>query len=429
MNYKSIDDVQLPVRANYSWMEGAARQGIFKILERIRIGRFVIEEGGQIHAFGEPAESATLVANVMVRDPRVYRDVLLNGTTGSAEAYMLGAWTTPDLLKVIRLMVLNMKIIQQFDAKSSFMTKASNSIFKFLTANSLRGSRKNICAHYDLGNDFFKLFLDTEMMYSAGIFSGAEDSLEQASLHKLKTVCEKLQLKPDDDLLEIGTGWGGMAVYAAKHYGCKVTTTTISKEQFEFATAHVKAQGLDDRITILCQDYRDLTGRYDKLVSIEMIEAVGHQYYANFFNQCSNLLKPSGLMVLQAITIPDQRYERARSSVDFIQKYIFPGGCLPSNAVISSHVANSTDMQIVELQDITQSYARTLAAWRQRFHAQLDEVRRQGFDEVFIRMWEFYLCYCEGGFIERVISTAQFTMAKPDARLTSSASQKPRHPV
>ena len=283
-------------------------------------------------------------------------------------------------------------------------------------ANTRDGSRKNISAHYDLGNEFFELFLDPTMMYSAAMYPGKEATLEQAAVHKLDRMCQKLELGPGDHLLEIGTGWGGMAIHAAKHYGCHVTTTTISKEQFDYAKARVEAEGLSDQITLLLEDYRDLSGQYDKLVSIEMIEAVGHEYYDSYFSKCSELLKPEGLMAIQAITIADQRYDYARKSVDFIQRYIFPGGCLPSNAIIADKVANKTDMQIVNIEDITEHYADTLQDWRQRFFDQLEAVRKQGFDDVFCRMWDFYLAYCEGGFRERAISTGQFVMAKPSYR-------------
>ncbi|MCB2069151.1 MAG: class I SAM-dependent methyltransferase, partial [Ottowia sp.] len=285
------------------------------------------------------------------------------------------------------------------------------------------GSRKNIAAHYDLGNDFFKLFLDPTMMYSSALFPSADASLEEASVAKLDELCRQLELRSEDHLLEIGTGWGGMAIHAARHYGCRVTTTTISREQYQYACEQVQQAGLQDRVTVLCEDYRNLTGRYDKLVSIEMIEAVGHAFYSDYFQRCSALLKPEGKMVIQAITIADQRYDSARKSVDFIQRYIFPGGCLPSLAVISDHLARDTDMQMVHLRDITADYALTLAHWRERFMAAQEAVLRQGFDRSFIRMWEFYLAYCEGGFRERIIGTVQLAFAKPGYRFASSQAQ------
>jgi len=278
-------------------------------------------------------------------------------------------------------------------------------------------SRDNISAHYDLGNDFFSLFLDPTMMYSSAIFEDVDRGLDEAAVAKLDEICHQLELSPGDHLLEIGTGWGGMAIHAAKHYGCRVTTTTISQEQYDYACAAVKREGVADRVTLLLQDYRSLEGQYDKLVSIEMIEAVGHEFYREYFQRCSALLKPTGKMVIQAITMADQRYEQARDSVDFIKRYIFPGGCLPSVAVIADHLARDTDMQMVHLRDITQDYAVTLAHWRSRFMDKLEAVKAMGFDDNFIRMWDYYLCYCEGGFRERIISTVQLAFAKPGYRL------------
>jgi len=298
----------------------------------------------------------------------------------------------------------------------SWLRRGVNKCLHAFNANSLTGSRKNISAHYDLGNDFFRLFLDPTLMYSAAIYPAQEADLNTAALHKLESVCQKLQLTQDDHLLEIGTGWGGMAIYAAKHYGCKVTTTTLSRQQYEFAKQAVIREGLEDQVTLLLKDYRELEGRFDKLVSIEMIEAVGHEYYDTYFKKCSSLLMSDGLMLIQAITIADQRYDSARSSVDFIQKYIFPGGGLPSNEVIASGLRRCTDMNMDDLHDIGWDYARTLHHWRERFHQRLEAVKEQGFDETFCRMWDFYLAYCEGGFNERVISTVQIVMAKPDAQ-------------
>jgi cyclopropane-fatty-acyl-phospholipid synthase len=255
------------------------------------------------------------------------------------------------------------------------------------------------------------------MMYSAAVFPDAASSLEQASLYKIERICKQLQLQPQDHLLEIGTGWGGLALYAAQRYGCRVTTTTISREQYEYSKLRIEAAGLSDRIELLLCDYRELAGQYDKLVSVEMIEAVGHEYYRVYFEKCAQLLKPTGLMLIQAITIADQRYQAARRSVDFIQRYIFPGGCLPSIEVIARHIARYTDLNIVGIDDITQHYARTLQAWRERFLAQTEALHAQGFDDVFIRMWQFYFCYCEGGFRERSIGAQQILMAKPLCRI------------
>jgi cyclopropane-fatty-acyl-phospholipid synthase len=318
-------------------------------------------------------------------------------------------------------MCINIDFLNQMDSSTPLLQRAGDKLFHWLNRNTEKQARDNISRHYDLSNDFFALFLDPEMMYSAAIFERPDTSLDEAAVHKLDVICRKLELKADDHLLEIGTGWGGLAVHAAKHYGCRVTTTTISREQYEIACQRVRDEGLEDRVTLLFEDYRKLEGSYDKLVSVEMIEAVGPQYYKQYFSLCSSLLKDDGLMLLQAITIPDQRYEYARRSVDFIQRYIFPGGSLPSHEILVSSVKKNSDMLMVGMQEIGEDYARTLAVWRERFLARLDEVHALGFDEFFVRMWHYYLCYCQGGFEERIIGTAQILFAKPQWRQRASA--------
>ncbi|MBN8431365.1 class I SAM-dependent methyltransferase [Microbulbifer salipaludis] len=409
-----------------SWFERLARKLVLQKLQGVSVGTLYVHEHFEagatqselssdpvVHMFGGAGTEASLEAHIHVVDPSIYTQVLLNGSIGSGEAYMDGAWYSPDLVAVIRLMVANMHLLNSIDSRWNIFNKLALKALHWMNGNSLHGSRRNISAHYDLGNDFFGLFLDPTMLYSSAVFPSKEASLADASEFKLARICRKLQLKESDHLLEIGTGWGGMAVYAAKKFGCRVTTTTISKEQYEYAKAWVAREGLEDKVTLLLKDYRELDGQYDKIVSIEMIEAVGHKYYREFFSRCSALLKPHGLMVMQAITIQDQRFEQYKNSVDFIQRYIFPGGCLPSNQVVADNIASHTDMQIVGLDDITFDYAMTLRAWRQAFFERIDDVRQQGFDDRFINMWDFYFCYCEGGFLERVISTAQFTFAKP----------------
>jgi len=416
MSYTSINDVNLSDQKKAvfaSW----AKAGVICALKKLEVGRLVLEDSGETTVYGDTSENCSLVAKISVHNIQAYREVLTRGTVGSGESYMLGYWTTPDLLKVIRIMVANMQVIDYLDNNTSLKSRFSDMLLYIANINSKKGSRRNISAHYDLSNELFELFLDKNMMYSAAIFADEKFTLEQASDYKVDQVCKKLGLTANDHLLEIGTGWGGLALHAAKHYGCRVTTTTLSQQQREYAIKRVKEAGLSDRVEVLLEDYRDLTGTYDKLVSIEMIEAVGHRFYQSYFEQCNRLLKPEGLMLIQAITLPDQRYERAKNAIDFIQKYIFPGGCLPSNAVIAKHVALHTTMQIVNLQDISLDYAKTLNAWRQRFFARRDAVHELGFDQQFIRMWEFYLCYCEGGFLERVISTVRIVLAKPQAIL------------
>lgn len=420
MSTASIHEIKLSEKSEKRWIDSLARKSVHKVLTYLKIGRLVVEEDGEIFTFGQEADETDLVVYATVHNPAVYSDVLFNGTIGSGESYMMGYWSTPDLLKMIRLMVLNMNVIDKMDKPFSLLGITSSLIYRMFKANTKTGSRKNIGAHYDLGNEFFNLFLDQKMMYSSAIYPDWESTLCEAAEYKLKAVCEKLKLQPEDHLLEIGTGWGGMAIYAAKHYGCRVTTTTISQQQHDHAKDWIEREGLQDKVELLLKDYRDLDGQYDKLVSIEMIEAVGHEYYRSYFEKCSSLLKENGLMLIQAITIPDQRYQQAKRAVDFIQKYIFPGGCLPSHEIIAKNVSNYTNLQITHMEDITAHYARTLADWRQRFTARLEEVKAQGFNNTFIKMWEFYLCYCEGGFAERVIGTAQFVFAKPEARLVQS---------
>lgn len=403
-----------------SFLDVRSKKLVLNWLKKIKVGHLAVNDGDTIHHFGQAEDVASLKATIQVNHPRTYRDILFHGTIGSGEAYMRGAWESPDLTSVIRLFCANMQILPRINSGLAKLGRSVSSVVHRLRINTKKNSRLNIAAHYDLGNDFFKLFLDETMMYSSAIFPSEQSTLHEASVYKLAHICERLNLQPTDHLLEIGTGWGGMAVYAAKHYGCKVTTTTISKEQYDYACEQVKKENLGDKITVLLDDYRDLARdnngeakRYDKLVSIEMIEAVGHQYYQQYFSTCAQLLKPDGLMLIQAITLPDQRYDMAINSVDFIQRYIFPGGQLPCLGVIADHVKKDSDLQIVGVEDITRDYERTLREWRLNFFEKLNDVKAQGFDDVFIRMWDFYLCYCEGGFAERSISTIQVLMAKP----------------
>lgn len=402
--------------AKQHWLDNFARTTLLSLLQKITKGHLTLEDNGEVYSFGEPQEQTQLIAHICVTQPAFYRQVLFGGSIGAGEAYMLKSWWSPNLVQVVRLMAINMQVLQQLDTKWSALFNFFCRIAHRMRPNTIAKARENISAHYDLGNNFFRLFLDNTMLYSAAIYPHDKATLEEASLNKMAHICQRLQLSADDHLLEIGTGWGGMAIFAAKHTGCRVTSVTISKEQYAYATEWVKREGLSDRVNILLQDYRLITGTYDKLVSIEMIEAVGHEFYKEYFFKCSNLLKPHGLMLIQAITIQDQRFEYARKNTDFIQQYIFPGGCLPSNSIVSQNISNYTDMQIVGLEDITHDYARTLSDWRKAFFNNLFQVKAQGFDDIFIRMWDFYLCYCEGGFAERVISTVQYLLAKPEVR-------------
>ncbi len=398
------------------WIDHFAKRILLSKLAQIQYGQLTLLEGDSRQVFGQLNEQCALDITLRIHDAQTYSDVAFGGTVGSGEAYMAKSWECDDLTGLVRLLLINREVLDGLDGGAGKLMLPLNKLFHWLHRNNLKGSRKNIGAHYDLGNDMFELFLDPTMMYSSGIFEHENASMQEASETKLKRICDKLQLSPADHVVEIGTGWGGFAIYAAKHYGCKITTTTISAEQHRYAQEKVKAEGLSDKITLLLEDYRDLTGQYDKLVSIEMIEAVGHAWYDNYFKQCSNLLKPDGMMLLQAITIADQRYKVAKREVDFIQRYIFPGGCLPSVTEISKSITKVTDMRFYHLEDIGPHYATTLRKWRERFFENWPQIKKLGYSDTFSRMWEYYLCYCEGGFEERAIGTVQVLMIKPDCR-------------
>ncbi|MNC14260.1 Cyclopropane-fatty-acyl-phospholipid synthase [compost metagenome] len=317
---------------------------------------------------------------------------------------------------MIRVFVANLEVLDALEGGLAALGRPVLRALHWLNRNSRTGSQKNIAAHYDLGNDLFEAFLDPTMMYSAAMFLDPTDSLEQAQLNKLERICQKLDLQPSDHLLEIGTGWGSMALYAASHYGCQVTTTTLSREQHAYTAQRIAEMSLENRVTLLLKDYRELDGQFDKLVSIEMIEAVGHRYLPEYFRQCAQLLKVDGLMLLQAITIRDQRYRQACNSVDFIQRYIFPGGALPSIEAMLTTVSRDSDMNLLHLEDFGAHYARTLRHWHDNLRHVRGHLEQLGYDEHFYRLWEFYLCYCEGGFLERSIGTVQMLLAKPEAR-------------
>ncbi|MGE0824159.1 MAG: class I SAM-dependent methyltransferase [Candidatus Binatia bacterium] len=395
-----------------------ARAMVLARLQNLQTGKLVVIDGIEQFVFGLPDSDFPLSVTLSVQDQRFYLDILFGGSVGAGEAYMSGYWSCDNLTTLVRILVRNRAVLEGMETGLACLTAPVRKLIHTLRQNTKSGSRHNIAAHYDLGNEFFSLFLDETMTYSCGIFEKENSSLPEASLAKIDRICRKLQLSPHDHVLEIGTGWGSFALYAAQHYGCRVTTTTISQQQHELAQQRVAAAGLSERITLLLQDYRDLSGQYDKLVSIEMIEAVGHAFYETYFRCCSNLLKPEGMMLLQAILIADQHYEHAKRSVDFIQRYIFPGSCIPSLTAICQAIAKATDMRLSHLEDLTPHYAETLRLWRERFFDNIQQVRALKYPEEFIRMWEFYLCYCEGGFRERVINDVQMLFVKPLNRQT-----------
>jgi cyclopropane-fatty-acyl-phospholipid synthase len=357
-----------------------------------------------------------MCARITVTDLSFYRQVGLGGSIGAAEAYRDAYWRADDLCRVIQILVRNRDLLNSMEGGWATLANQVLKAWHFANKNSQQGSRKNIAAHYDLGNSLFELFLDSHGMYSSATFYRDGLSLEDASTAKLERICQKLNLQADDHLLEIGTGWGGFATYAAKHYGCIVTTTTISREQFHAAQQRISDAGVADRVTVIMEDYRDLEGSFDKLVSIEMIEAVGHHYLDTYLKQCAALLNPNGLALIQAITIEDRYYEQALKSVDFIKRYIFPGSFIPCVSAIVESAARCTDLRLINLEDQGESYALTLHEWRKKFMASLNQVRALGYNDEFIRIWEFYLCYCEGGFLEKSISNVQLLLAKPGNR-------------
>jgi cyclopropane-fatty-acyl-phospholipid synthase len=394
---------------------GLSRRIVLRALRRIRGGELELQEGGERIVLGRLDPQRPLRAVIEVRSPRFYRQ-LLRGSVGLGEAYMEGEFECDDLVAMTRIAALNVSGLDRLRRILAPVLVPVQRWARFLARNTPGRARRRIEAHYDLGNDLFGLFLDETMMYSCAVFERPGADLREASLAKLERVCRRLDLKPSDHVLEIGTGWGGFACYAAERYGCRVTTTTISREQHEYATRRVAEAGLADRVTVLCEDYRALEGRYDKLVSIEMIEAVGWQYFGRFFRCCSELLHDDGAMMLQAIVIDDRAYEVEKAGRSFINTYIFPGGCLPSLEVISRTLARVTDLREVQLEDLTAHYTRTLAAWRERFLAAREQLAELGYDERFRRLWELYLSYCEGGFAERRIRDVQLLLAKPGYR-------------
>tara|TARA_B110000211_G_scaffold174202_1_gene196819 strand:+ start:13040 stop:14269 length:1230 start_codon:yes stop_codon:yes gene_type:complete len=402
----------LKVRKQANWLDKRCRSIVFSVLAKIDYGQIELVDNGQRFLFPEFAENKSLLGRINIHDTSVYRDFVKGGSIGAAEAYIAGKWSSPDLTAVIRIFARAQQQTDALEQKKPWLTKLKYALLHRSNRNSQAGSKKNILAHYDLGNELYSRFLDPQMMYSSAIYPQEGATLAEAQQHKLLTICQRLELKASDHLLEIGTGWGGLAIYAAQHYGCKVTTTTISDAQHAYAKQRIEELGLTEQITLLKKDYRDLTGEYDKLVSIEMIEAVGFEYLPSFFQQCNQRLKPGGKLLIQSITIADQRFDYYKHNVDFIQRYIFPGGFLPSVTVLTQNLTQHTELVTESISDIGLDYAKTLAHWREAFLNAWSELTQFGYDEKFKRLWLYYFAYCEGAFLERSTSTVHLLARK-----------------
>ena len=386
------------------------KMSVFNFLKRISDGQLLIVDGSDERKFGSKGMRVSLI----IHDKRAYSKLLLGGPIGAAEAYMLGYWSTDNLTGLIRIFLRNRKELEDFNTKASMIKRPLHSLFHRMHRDTLSQSKENISAHYDLGNDFFQLFLDPSLTYSSGYFCDFRDTMEEASFQKVDRICRKLELKPEDEVLEIGTGWGSFALHAATHYGCKITTTTISDEQYEHVVKAIRDRSLEQQVTVLKKDYRSIKGQYGKIVSIEMIEAVGLEYMPTFFKACSQLLKPGGSMLIQAITISEDRFESAKNSVDFIQRYIFPGGALPSVELLMGE-SQQANLRPFGVEDMTEHYAETMLRWRMKFKENLNEIKDLGRGDTFLRMWDYYLCYCEGGFLESAIGCVHMQFQKTES--------------
>ena len=429
---KSSADLELPLSDGISSVgesecvrpnAAAGTAGFFEnqIVRRfgeMKEGRFTVESPTGIKQLGSESNDK-LSSKIAVSNNAFFKRVFLGGTIGAAESYMDGEWASTDLTALIRIMIRNLGTFSKLEKTWAMLKNRWYFVQHLFNRNTVNGSRKNIHEHYDLGNDFYKLFLDPTMNYSSGIFSTSDpdssdrDEMEAASFRKMEEICKRLELSPEDHVLEIGTGWGGLSMHMAKYYGCRVTTTTISQEQFKLANERILDAGMEDRIDVLLKDYRDLSGEYDKIVSVEMIEAVGHQFYDVFFEKCSSLLAPEGKLFLQAITIGEQIFDYHIKHVDFIRKYVFPGGCLPSITALSKSVGRVTNMRMTHQMDIAPHYVKTLAFWRRKFMSKLEQVRMMGYSDKFIRLWHFYLCYCEAAFAEERVHCVHLMWSKP----------------
>lgn len=414
---KAVQEPGVDTLVRPTWWQARCRNAVLNRLKNWRSGCLTLVEAGRSQTFGEPQRESGLAATLTVHHPRFFADLAFGGNVAAGEGYIRRDWTCSDLTALVRMICLESEMTGERRWGWEWLINPFRRVLHAWNRNSEAGSRRNIAAHYDLGNDFYELFLDETLMYSCGIFEQPDSTLYSASVEKNDRLCRKLELSPRDHLLEIGTGWGGFAIHAAKNYGCRITTTTISQRQFERAIQRIQDAGLTGQVTVLLEDYRRLNGQYDKLVSIEMLEAVGHQYFDTFFRKCDSLLKPDGCMALQTITLADQKWQDYLREVDFIQKYVFPGGCLPSVTAICDSLTRSSQLRVFHLEDLSPHYALTLRHWRRRFLEKLDQVRELGYTEDFIRLWEYYLCYSEGAFLERAVGDVQLVLRKPLCRL------------
>ncbi len=404
----STVEEQLKAASNTGVIDGFFRKKFIELFQKLEFGCIHLIDPLGKTTVGNP--NAKLQCTLAIHDLNSYTIIALSGSNGAAQAYIDGLWTADDLSKLIRIFVSNRSVLNEMESGLAKLAQYSFRLWNKLKRNTLKGSKKNIAAHYDLGNPFFRLFLDQRMMYSSALYEAGDD-LTQASDRKLQRICDALELTERDHLIEIGSGWGGFACYAANSTGCKVTTITISQEQFNETELRIQREGLQDLVTVKLQDYRDVEGQFDKLVSIEMIEAIGHQYLDTYFKKLNALLKPNGKALIQAIVIDDNQYQRALKQVDYIKKYIFPGGFMPCYSVITEY-AGRNRLMLEDLHDMGLSYAQTLRDWRRRFYDNISDVASQGYDAGFQRMWEFYFCYCEGAFDERAISVGQILFRK-----------------
>ena len=406
------EKIKTPTKATF--LTSVFKNGLKKKLSHLNAGCISVVDGVDKFSFGDTGSE--LRVNVQVHSQEFYVMTGSGGAMGIAEAYILGYWSSDDVVMLMRIILKNRSILLSLNNGFAKILSPINKLIHRSRQNTLKGSKENILAHYDLSNDFYKLWLDPTMTYSCAYFKDTNTTLEDASIEKLDRMCRKLNLSEKDNILEVGTGWGSFSIHAAKNYGCSITTTTISDAQYEYAKARVVEEGLESKINVINKDYRKLDGQYDKIVSIEMIEAVGYEYISEYFRKLSSLLKPDGLMALQGITYNDQNFDTYKDSVDFIKKYIFPGSCLISISQIIDVIKNKTDLSMIDMEDITRHYAETLNKWRKNFMSVLPEVKEMGYSKAFINMWEFYFLYCEAGFLERNIGDVQMVFAKSGAR-------------